>query len=116
MLETLKAEVLQDREDEAKSYNKFACFCKDTTTEKSKAIEDGDSEKTTLTATIQQLSTERDTLDETIQTTVQEISDAEKEMATLTANRKAARELFEKNDADLVGAISSLNSAIAALK
>ena len=44
LLEDLKAQVTEEGETEAGTYDKFACFCKDTTDEKSTAIKDGQDE------------------------------------------------------------------------
>merc|ERR1719353_1591925 len=42
MLEDLQAQVLKEGEEEAASYNKFACFCKDTSKEKTESINKGE--------------------------------------------------------------------------
>jgi len=42
MLEDLKSQVLDEGEAEAATYNKFACFCKDTTKEKTEEIKEGE--------------------------------------------------------------------------
>merc|ERR1719235_2045779 len=38
MLENLQAQVIAEGEKEAKTYDKFACFCRDMTNEKTAAI------------------------------------------------------------------------------
>merc|ERR1719262_1786629 len=63
MLEEIREQVLAEGEEEAKTYNKFACFCKDLTSEKSKAIEDGEDAKTDIVAKIEKLEDKRDDLD-----------------------------------------------------
>ena len=45
LLENLKAQVLSEGESEAQNYNKFACFCKDTTSGKTAAIQQGEDKK-----------------------------------------------------------------------
>merc|ERR1719183_2407815 len=47
LLEDLTKQVLAEGEKEVLTYNKFACFCKDTTNEKTDAIQKGTDEQTT---------------------------------------------------------------------
>merc|ERR1719264_379458 len=68
LLEELRTKVLHEGESEAATYNKFACFCKDTTKEKSAAIKKGEGDKATLTSTIEDMTAKRNFLDEKIQT------------------------------------------------
>merc|ERR1719352_1827334 len=60
MLQGLKEQVLDEGEKEAATYNKFACFCKDTTAEKVAAIEAGKDSKADLESAIVELQTHRD--------------------------------------------------------
>merc|ERR1719159_75372 len=52
LLEDLKAEVEGEGKTEAASYDKFSCFCKDTTEAKSEAIKKGQDEIDSLSAEI----------------------------------------------------------------
>ena len=105
MLEDLSAQVLAEGEKEAAAYNKFACFCKDTTQEKSDAITKGEDDKSDLTARIESLSEKRDDLDEKIEQLTDDIATAEKELAEATAERHETLGVYEKNAADLEGAL-----------
>lgn len=116
MLEDLSAQVLAEGEKEAAAYNKFACFCKDSTTEKSDAITKGQDDKESLSARIESLSEKRDDLDEKIETYTDEIATAEKELAEATAERHATLAVYEKNAADLEGALAAIAGAIDVLK
>merc|ERR1719191_817823 len=80
MLEDLQAQVLAEGEKEAASYNKFACFCKDTTTEKSEAITKGTDDKASLTTTITDLNEKRDDLDEDIAALEEDIETTQSEL------------------------------------
>merc|ERR1712032_1100596 len=64
MLGDMKKQVLDEGEEEAKAYNKFSCFCKDTTTDKSTAIQEGEDAKESLVAEIEKLEVKRKGLDE----------------------------------------------------
>merc|ERR1719235_1171463 len=66
MLGDLQAEVVTEGKAEAETYDKFACFCKDVTEEKSKAITDGSDEKSELEATINTETSKRDEMDTSI--------------------------------------------------
>jgi hypothetical protein len=116
MLEDLSSQVLAEGEKEAAAYNKFACFCKDTTQEKSDAITRGEDDKADLTARIESLNEKRDDLDEKIEELTEDIAVAEKELAEATAERHATLAVYEKNAADLEGAIGAINGAIDVLK
>jgi len=116
MLEDLSAQVLAEGEKEAAGYNKFACFCKDSTQEKSDAITKGEDDKSSLTSRIESLSEKRDDLDETIEETEEAIATAEKELAEATSERHATLAVYEKNAADLEGALAAIDGAIDVLK
>merc|ERR1719504_314859 len=66
MLEDLQAQVLAEGEQEAATYNKFACFCKTTQNDKTDSIKTGKDSKAELTATINKLAKKRDNLDDDI--------------------------------------------------
>jgi len=116
MLEELLAKVTAEGEAEAKTYDKFACFCKDTTAEKSEAIRRGEDEKQELEANIADLQQLRADLDAKIKELLIKIKETEEKLAAAEKERKAALELYEKNAADLAGAIEALEAAIATLK
>ena len=116
MLEDLSAQVLAEGEKEAAGYNKFACFCKDSTQEKSDAITKGEDDKADLIARIESLSEKRDDLDEKIEQLTDDIAVAEKELAEATAERHATLSVYEKNAADLEGALAAIDGAIDVLK
>merc|ERR1719393_959122 len=116
LLEELQAKVMSEGEEEAKTYNKFACFCKDTTAEKTESIEKGQDEKGSLTATIGELSAKRDELDAKIEALVKEIKEAEAAMKVAAEKRAKTLAEYEKNEADLSGAIEALEGAIQVLK
>jgi len=116
MLEDLQAQVLHEGEKEAASYNEFSCFCKDMTTEKSDAITKGTDDKTSISTTVADLNERRDEYDASIAEFTTAIEEAEGEMNTSEKERKATLTVYEKNEADLSGALEALKNAIEVLK
>merc|ERR1719262_314625 len=66
MLEDLQTQVVVEGKAEAKTYDKFACFCKDTTNEKTDSITAGEDKSADLNALIEQLTNDRSELDDDI--------------------------------------------------
>jgi chromosome segregation ATPase len=111
LLEDLKAEVESDGQAEALAYEEYACFCKDTTTTKSDSIGKGQDTIDLLSATIAE-----DTATQAAKTT--ELQERKVKQGELAAELKATEERcakekadYEAKSADLMKAISSLESA-----
>jgi len=116
MLEDLQTEVVTEGRAEAKTYDKFACFCKDMTKEKVDAIKTGQDDQESLTADIEDLSARRDKLDEKIAELEGKIEEIEKEMKEKAEERAGILATYEGNSADMKSALNALDKAIAALK
>merc|ERR1719271_1069743 len=116
MLEDLQTSVAKEGEDESWTYNKFACFCKDTTGEKSDAITAGEAKSAGLSAFIENRAADRDGLDEKIAGLIADIKEAQEAMEKAAAKRKGELALYTKNAEDLSGALDALRAAIASLK
>merc|ERR1719460_978936 len=116
MLEGLKSQVLEEGEAEAATYNKFSCFCKDTTAEKVDSIKQGVDKKADLMATITDLQVKRDQLDAKIKELLSDIETAEKELKEAKEERAKELALYKVNEADLDSALGSLTGAIQQLK
>jgi len=116
MMSDLQKQVLAEGETEAASYEKFACFCKDTTDEKEEAITKGEDDKSTLTSDIGSLYNRRGELDVNIATLTKDIEDLDKEMKKATGERKETLAVYAANAADLTGALAALQGAIQVLK
>lgn len=116
MLEDLQAQVLEEGEQEAATYNKFSCFCKTTQKDKSEAINTGKDEKQSLSADITKLSKEREALDTQMASLTKDIKDAEKDMDTANKQSDADLKVYQGNEADMKAAISALTEAIKVLK
>merc|ERR1719498_1218150 len=116
MLETLQSQVMAEGEEEAATYNKFACFCKTTQADKSDAIKTGKDDKNSLTADISKFSKQRDDLDKKIAGLEDDIEKAEKAMKQRTDKSDADLKVYQTNAADLTAALNSLTEAIKVLK
>eukprot|EP00928_Gymnodinium_smaydae_P039282 TRINITY_DN2685_c0_g1_i1.p1 TRINITY_DN2685_c0_g1~~TRINITY_DN2685_c0_g1_i1.p1 ORF type:complete len:751 (-),score=233.01 TRINITY_DN2685_c0_g1_i1:101-2353(-) len=116
LLEGLQSKVMAEGEEEAQTYNKFSCFCKDTTAEKTKDIQAGEDNKGELSSYIGERASARDDLDANIATLNGDITDAENAMKTSEAERAGTLATYEKNANDLKGAIGALSGAIDSLK
>jgi hypothetical protein len=116
MMSDLQTQVLAEGEKEAASYEKFACFCKDTTSEKSAAIKKGTDEQASISANLGKLYSKRDDLDKNIKTLTKEIEELEKAMKKSTKERKETMGVYTANEADLSSALEALDGAIDVLK
>merc|ERR1719469_384629 len=116
MLEGLRTQVLNEGEEEATTYNKFACFCKDTTTDPLEGIKSGEDEQGELTTEIGSLEQKREGLDTKIQTAMDDIKILDGEMKDAEATRKSTFRLYGTNTVDLSGALEALQGAIQTLK
>jgi len=113
LLEDLKTETEEAGKKEASTYDTFACFCKDTTIEKSDAIKDEQDNIDEFAATLEEQTgisnakqAETEELGEMIRT-------LDKEMTEITARREKEKAKYEATAADLSKAVSSLEGAIA---
>merc|ERR1740121_1655625 len=97
LLESLREEVAKEGEEEANTYNKFACFCKDTTTDKLAAIQEGNDKKDECEATADALATARDTADTDIARLQGEIKLLADDMKAATKTRHETEQVYAKN-------------------
>jgi len=116
LLRDLKANVMAEGLAEAKTYDKFACFCKDTTADKSEAITKGLSRKEALSASIGESNARREELGLSISTLLGTIDQVERDLALAREADRGRLEEYGRNAADLSGALGALREAIRALK
>jgi len=116
MLEDLQAQVLKEGEEEAASYNKFACFCKDTTKEKTESISKGEDDDERLATSIEDKNSHRNDCDDDIKDYEEEIESEEADMKKATGERKETEAVFLKNSGDLSAALQGLEGAVQVLK
>merc|ERR1719194_4139 len=113
LLEDLKTETEDAGKKEASTYDTFACFCKDTTIEKSDAIKTEQDNIDEFAATLE----EQTGISNAKQLETEELGELirslDKEMTEITARREKEKAKYEATAADLSKAVSSLEGAIA---
>merc|ERR1719498_972262 len=116
MMEDLQTQVVQEGRAEAKTYDKFACFCKDTSEEKTWDIEDATDLANELTAKINELSADREEANKVIseQTTI--IEEREKSIEENTESRRISHEKFQTELDDCYLATKEIDFAVVELK
>jgi len=116
LLGDMKSELQSEGATEAGTYNTFACFCKDTTVQKSGSVTTG---QDTIDAESADISADTATREEKIEE-VQTRKKKQEELATTLEETKVrlAKESaeYEVTAADLSKAISSLEDAISAMR
>jgi len=116
LLTDLKDEVTTEGAAEAATYDKFACFCKDTTEEKSLAITTGRDEIDSLSAEIGEDTAEKVKKSTELQEAKVKLETLNREIAENKALWDKEKAKYESTAADLSKAISSLEKAIDAMK
>jgi uncharacterized coiled-coil DUF342 family protein len=116
MLEDLQTQVVVEGKAEAKTYDKFACFCKDMSAEKTDAINAGTDKSADLSALIEQLTNDRSEADDTINELNKKIDDLDKSMKEAKEKRAAEKATFDALHAELTKGIKDLTNAVNTLK
>jgi DNA repair exonuclease SbcCD ATPase subunit len=116
MVNELQAKVSQEGAAEAATYDKFACFCKSKTDEKTKSIAAGEQAVSDAVTEINTLSAKRDSLDEDIQTTTENIETYQEQLKTATEMRAKEKATFEAALADMEASIAQIHGGIESLK
>merc|ERR1719160_1167277 len=116
MLEDLQVQTIKEGQSEAKTYDQFACFCKDTSIAKQDEITSGQDAVSDLTATINTLLSDRSDLTSTIQELNEELEAIGAFVENKTAERKAKLENFLKIHEEINTGFTNLNGVIKELK
>merc|ERR1719478_550762 len=110
MLEDLQTQVIEEGKAEATTYDKFACFCKDMTDDKTEAIMEGQASVNDLTASLGDLTAKRTELDARIEELNALIEELTQEMKELAEKRAKERAVYEENALDLANALTALEA------
>eukprot|EP00397_Hematodinium_sp_SG-2012_P020236 GEMP01020838.1.p1 GENE.GEMP01020838.1~~GEMP01020838.1.p1 ORF type:complete len:694 (+),score=260.18 GEMP01020838.1:77-2158(+) len=116
MLEDLRTQVLDEGKAEAKTYNEFACFCKDTGSSKREAVQNGIDQQAELEATLGDLNASREAAAERARAAQTALSDLKAELDSARAERKATHKTYSGNALDLSQAITAIRDAVEALE
>merc|ERR1719321_614885 len=111
--EDLKTETEEAGKKEASTYETFACFCKDTTIEKSDAIKSEQDNIDEFAATLEEQTGISNAKQHETEELGELIRSLNKEMTEITARREKEKAKYEATAADLSKAVSSLEGAIA---
>jgi hypothetical protein len=116
MLEDMQTQVVTEGRAEAKTYDKFACFCKEMTEEKQESITDGQDETADMTAEINQLLANREALDAVIAEQSAYIDTKNKAMEEEKARRAKDHAEHQRNMDDCYTAVKEIDWAVVELK
>jgi len=111
LLGDLKTKSETEGKAESKTYNKFACFCKDNSKTKSEAITDGQDTVDTTVADIGQKTSEREGKITDKGKEQQKIEETTKKLQETTEQYTADKTKYEATNADLTIAVNSAKRA-----
>lgn len=112
MLKDLQTQVIMEGKLESKTYDTFACFCKDASEEKNQAINDGQDAKGTLEGNIGTLSSARDELDSDIAGLNKKIQELTKAIADAKAKRAKDLAEYDVEEAEIDHANNCVKGAL----
>jgi DNA repair exonuclease SbcCD ATPase subunit len=116
LIEGLKKEVEDDGKAEAKSYEEFACFCKDTTDEKSTSVKDGEDKINVLSSDIADKTQEQKDDASELATRKKDHEDLNNKLDESIARHAKDKAEYEAENADLSKAIQGLEDALKSMK
>jgi len=116
LIDELLKELEADGKAEAKTYEEFACFCKDETMTKSDSIEEGKETIDELSASIAAKTAEKEEMEAAVQKKKAELEALENKKRETEALLSKKTTEYEAAAADLSKAISSLEGAIKTLE
>jgi len=116
LLEDLKTEIETEGEEEHKTYDKFACFCKDKTEAKSTSVEEGHDTIDQLSADIQEQTAEQNDKQARWDKRKSNEEKWSEELKEITVSFEKDSTNFQYSKADLDKAIKSIKGAVESLK
>jgi len=116
LLKGIQTQVEEDGKTEATNYDKFACFCKESVSDRLYAIETSEAKIAELDAKITELTGEINTLNGEISDLGTKIQSLADEIADATAVRKGEHDVFVVELKNVTDALSAIDRAIEAMK
>lgn len=116
LLEEMQSKIVEEGKAEAATYDTFACFCKDVSAEKSKSINDLDTQIEGLNADLSEETKNRNEADAEMKKQEEEIAKLSEETAKVKADGKKRREQYGFEITDMTAAVEALEGAIDVLK
>jgi chromosome segregation ATPase len=111
MLEDLQTQCITEGKQEATTYDKFACFCKDMTDDKTEAIASGETNIDDLTATMNSKAAARDDDDVELGEKNDKIAEKHEEIDNLKEKRLKEQEQFQTDLQDFKDMLVELDAA-----
>jgi predicted nucleic acid-binding Zn-ribbon protein len=116
MLVELQENVIAEGRKEAKTYDKFACFCKDAAEEKSESITDKQDEVDDLVGKITALNSDRNECDNKLSELNKEIGVINQEMAAANKRNIEEKTQFEADRKEVTDAENGIHEATEFIK
>jgi len=112
LLKDMEAQLTADAKADKTTYEKLACWCKNTKESKVAAISTAQSRITDLTAAVQEYAASEAEADTNIKQLKKEVNQGENALAQARAGREQAAAAWYADEKDLVQAIAALKNAI----
>jgi len=116
LIEEMQLKVVTEGKEEASTYDKFACFCKDTAKEKGDSITSLTTEQGDLKSKLTDEETNRDNADTDRNNAQDDINTTEGEIRTEKEKGEKRRAKYGVEITDMTGAVEALEGAIDVLK
>jgi hypothetical protein len=113
LMNSLYAQVEDEGKEEAATYKKFACFCKDTQLSKDKAIKDGNDNESDQLATIEQMNAKEASLTQSITDLNNDLDNGEQSLIDATNERAEQKAKYDKKHTDTVNSVEGVRTAMA---
>merc|ERR1719235_1046667 len=113
LMNSLYAQVEDEGKEEAATYKKFACFCKDTQLSKDKAIKDGNDNESDQLATIEQMTAKEASLTQSITDLNTDLDNGEQSLIDATNERAAEKAKYDKKHTDCINSVEGVRTAMA---
>lgn len=116
LLGELQTKVIEEGKNEAQTYDKFACFCKDQSKAKNQAIADNETALSTLNGDLEKQRGIREAKDKEITAKTKELGEREEDVRKTKEAGQKRRNHYAVEITDMTNAVKALEEAIDVLK